>query len=128
VEHARRISAVTGAELIFLHVVMPDAPFGCAVLPVMCANELEETAEENLRGLVRPARNGDRRNARPVIRRGLPAHEVVEAKDSDVDLIVIATHGYTGWKHFCIGSTAERGVRAAPCPVLVVREKEHELV
>jgi hypothetical protein len=38
----------------------------------------------------------------------------------------MAAHGYTGWKHFCIGSTAERVVRAAPCPVLVVREKEHE--
>jgi len=43
-------------------------------------------------------------------------------------MIVIATHGYTGWKHFAIGSTAERVVRAAPCPVLVVREKEHEFV
>jgi universal stress protein A len=53
---------------------------------------------------------------------------VEAAKDFDVDLIVIATHGYTGWKHFCIGSTAERVVRAAPCPVMVVREKEHEFV
>ena len=61
------------------------------------------------------------------VRAGLPSHEIVEtAKELDVDLIVIATHGYAGWKHFCIGSTAERVVRAAPCPVLVVREKEHE--
>jgi nucleotide-binding universal stress UspA family protein len=61
------------------------------------------------------------------VRPGLAAHEIVEAaKELDVDLIVIATHGYTGWKHFTIGSTAERVVRAAPCPVLVVREKEHE--
>ena len=64
-----------------------------------------------------------------VLRNGPPAHEIVEAaKDLDADLIIIATHGYTGWKHFCIGSTAERVVRAAPCPVLVVREKEHEFV
>jgi universal stress protein A len=67
--------------------------------------------------------------ANMVLRNGLPAHEIVEAaKDLDIDLIVIATHGYTGWKHFCIGSTAERVVRAAPCPVLVVREKEHQFV
>ena len=46
----------------------------------------------------------------------------------DVDLIVIATHGFTGWRHFAIGSTAERVARAAPCPVLVVREKEHEFI
>jgi nucleotide-binding universal stress UspA family protein len=63
------------------------------------------------------------------VRTGLAAFEIVEAaKELDVDLIVIATHGYTGWKHFAIGSTAERVVRAAPCPVLVVREKEHEFV
>lgn len=62
-----------------------------------------------------------------MLRNGLAAHEIVEAaKELDADLIIIATHGYTGWKHFCIGSTAERVVRAAPCPVLVVREKEHQ--
>lgn len=61
------------------------------------------------------------------MRTGVPTHEIVEAaKELDVDLIVIATHGYTGWKHFAIGSTAERVARAAPCSVLVVREKEHE--
>jgi len=45
-----------------------------------------------------------------------------------VDLIVISTHGYTGLKHAVLGSTAERVVRHAPCPVLVVREQEHEFV
>ena len=62
-------------------------------------------------------------------REGMPAHEIVEAaKELDTDLIVIATHGFTGWKHFCIGSTAERVVRTAPCPVFVVREKEHDFI
>ena len=64
---------------------------------------------------------------RAMTRQGIASHEIVDAaKEFDVDLIVMATHGYTGLKHFCIGSTAERVVRAAPCPVLVVREKEHE--
>ena len=66
-----------------------------------------------------------RKDAAPIewmIRRGLPSLEVVDAaRESKCDLIVIASHGYTGWKHFCIGSTAERVVRAAHCPVLVVR-------
>jgi universal stress protein A len=127
VRYARRIASLTGADLIFLHVAVPEAPFGCADFPVMCTNEQKENAEENLERLVRSARNGDFRKARSLIRWGLPAHEVIEeARESGVDLIVIATHGYTGWKHFCIGSTAERVVRAAPCPVMVVREKEHE--
>ncbi|MGB8463311.1 MAG: universal stress protein [Terrimicrobiaceae bacterium] len=46
--------------------------------------------------------------------------------DCEADLIVITTHGPTGIRHVVIGSTAERVVRHAPCPVLVVRKREHE--
>lgn len=45
-----------------------------------------------------------------------------EARRLKVDLIVIATHGYTGCKRVLLGSTAERVVQVAPCPVLVVRK------
>ena len=84
-------------------------------------------AGKNLRSLIASVRHTAIERPRFKVRGGLPSHEIVEAaKEMDVDLIVLATHGYTGWKHFCIGSTAERVVRAAPCPVLVVREKEHE--
>ena len=49
------------------------------------------------------------RTAKLSVRTGMPAHEIVQAaKELDVDLIVIATNGLTGWKHFCIGSTAEQ--------------------
>jgi nucleotide-binding universal stress UspA family protein len=43
-------------------------------------------------------------------------------------MIVLSTHGYTGLKHVLLGSVAEHVVRHAPCPVLVVREKEHEFL
>jgi nucleotide-binding universal stress UspA family protein len=86
------------------------------------------TGDKNLRAFTASARTHGIENTKTSVRIGVPSHEIVEAaKDEDADLIVIATHGYTGWKHFCIGSTAERVVRAAPCPVLVVREKEYEL-
>jgi nucleotide-binding universal stress UspA family protein len=62
-------------------------------------------------------------------RLGTPYEEIVKvAKEMEVDLIVIATHGYTGLKHFLLGSTAERVVRLAPCPVLVVRAEERDFV
>ena len=62
-------------------------------------------------------------------RLGTPYEEIVKlAKETDVDLIVIATHGYTDAKHFLLGSTAERVVCLAPCPVLVVRQKERDFV
>jgi len=56
------------------------------------------------------------------------AFEVITntARDCEIDLIVLTTHGKTGLKHVFMGSTAERVVRHAPCPVLVVRKCEHE--
>jgi universal stress protein A len=50
------------------------------------------------------------------------------AKETDADLIIIATHGYIGLKHLLLGSTAELVMRHAPCPVLTVREREREFV
>ena len=68
-------------------------------------------------------------SASSTVRTGHAPNEITKAaKDLDIDLIVIATHGHTSWRHLCIGSTAERVVRSAPCSVLVVREKEHEFV
>jgi nucleotide-binding universal stress UspA family protein len=61
----------------------------------------------------------------PEVRIGKPYQEIVAAaKVGDADLIIIATHGYTGLKHAFLGSTAERVVRHAHCPVLVVREEK----
>ena len=61
-----------------------------------------------------------------MIRTGSPYVHIVEAvTETGAGLIVIATHGYTGVKHLLLGSTAERVVRLASCPVLVVRESWH---
>ena len=60
---------------------------------------------------------------------GSPAHEIcATAETQKADLIVISTHGHTGLKRFALGSVTENVVRHAPCPVLVVREREHEFV
>ena len=45
-------------------------------------------------------------------------------RDPSIDLVVMGTHGRTGLKHVLIGSVAEKVVRLAPCPVLVVRDRE----
>jgi nucleotide-binding universal stress UspA family protein len=57
-----------------------------------------------------------------LITRGDPASEIVKiAKRKAVDIIVIATHGKTGWRHLAFGSVAEKVVRTASCPVLSIR-------
>lgn len=60
---------------------------------------------------------------------GTPSSEIVHyAKENDIDLIVISTHGHTGLTHFLMGSVAENVVRTAPCPVLTVRSEGPSLV
>ena len=57
------------------------------------------------------------------------AHEICRtAEAQEADLFVMATHGHGGLKHLLLGSVSENVVRDAPCPVLVVREREHDFV
>ena len=129
INYALRFAEEFGADLTLLHVLEPAPSTNFVAIPgatTFCEIDFS-TAEKNLRSAVASTRKAKSERPSWKIRVGVPSHEIVEAaREADVDLIVIATHGYTGWKHFCIGSTAERVVRAAPCPVLVVREKEHE--
>jgi nucleotide-binding universal stress UspA family protein len=63
------------------------------------------------------------------IRQGSPFLEIIRyAKEKNIDLIVLGTHGRSGLAHVMLGSVAERVVRIAPCPVLTVRHPEHEFV
>lgn len=58
-----------------------------------------------------------------------PAAAIVEyARDHDIDLLVLGTHGRGPFSHVLMGSVAERVVRTAPCPVLTVHHPEHEFV
>ena len=59
------------------------------------------------------------------IRGGRPHQEIIRlARELDADLIVLSTRGHSGLKHLLLGSTAERVVRGAPCPVLVARKRK----
>ena len=129
VRYAARFAQHFGSEITLLHIVQKTsvAPFP-EVPPHLDYVEADfENAEREMQTLA--AQQTLKSSAiQTVMRTGLAAHEIVEAaRGFDSDLIVIATHGYTGWKHLCIGSTTERVVRTAPYPVFVVREKQHEL-
>lgn len=82
--------------------------------------ELAKLAVDEVRGEL---------SAATLIRVGSPAREIIEtARSLPADLIVISTHGRTGLKHVFLGSVAEHVVQRAPCPVFVVREREHEIL
>ncbi len=131
-QYALRFAEQFGCEIVLLHVLEPATVMVGAPLAVEVFPQPEDDSiavEKSLAAMVAQSRNNGSNSVRSAVRTGHAPNEITKAaKDLDVDLIVIATHGYTSWRHLCIGSTAERVVRSAPCPVLVVREKEHEFV
>jgi len=83
-------------------------------------SELQSTAETQLQDLVDKLQA---KNIQTTIRVSLgePFNDICRiAEEEQIDLIVMGTHGRTGLRHALLGSVAERVVRHAPCPVLVV--------
>ena len=119
-----------GASLHVLHVlqaiVAPEA------VPVQYESRqleaaVEATAWEELRGLLA----GDeyaRLQATLAIEWGTPASEIIRyAREHEIDLIVMGTHGRGGLKRLILGSVAESAVRGAPCPVLTIHHAERDV-
>ena len=64
-----------------------------------------------------------------IVIQGIPFAEIIStAKEKEIDMIVIGSHGRTGISHMMLGSVSEKVVRKAPCPVLTVRQPGHEFV
>ncbi|MFH0991760.1 MAG: universal stress protein [bacterium] len=120
------------ASLDLIYVVEPtvypaDFSFGQIGFPNV-EEELRKKGMEELEELVK-AKIGNRVPASSIVRTGKAFYEIDEyARETAVDLIIIATHGHTGVEHILFGSTAEKVVRHAPCPVLVLRKGEKEFV
>jgi nucleotide-binding universal stress UspA family protein len=121
-----------GAELYLLHVVQDLALFippEVAAAPVtVSVTQLATAAHEALDRTIRES-NLNRFGVKREVREGNPFTEIVRfAKEQDIDLIIMGTHGRTGLAHVLLGSVTEKVVRKAPCPVLTVRHPEHEFV
>jgi nucleotide-binding universal stress UspA family protein len=131
VQYALRFAEQFGCEIALLYVVEPATPVIGAPLAIEPLTDKDEfsMAEKDLAVLAAEAHTNGGHSISSFVRIGNAPNEITRAaRDLDVDLIVIATHGYTSWRHLCISSTTERVVRTAPCPVFVVREKEHEFI
>jgi universal stress protein A len=131
-QYALRFAEQFRCEIVLLHVVEPETVIAGTPLGVDVFADLEDdmaAAKAELAALVAASSRDRLKSVASAVRSGHAPNEITKAaKELDVDLIVIATHGYTSWQHLCISSTAERVVRAAPCSVFVVREKEHDFV
>ncbi len=115
------------AQLLMVHIVPPvPVPYQPMVSP---APAFDITAY--LQDLVKISKDNLQNYANDHVPQGVPAttsvaagdpaYEILRlAKELEADIIVIATHGHGGWRHFLFGSVAEKVVRQAACPVLVV--------
>jgi universal stress protein A len=122
-----------GAELHLLHVVQDLAMFlpdGVTAGPPLLPPVDQLTAA--VRVALDRAIEENHLQHLPVqthVREGTPFYEIIRfAKEMNIDLIVMGTHGRSGLVHVLLGSVTEKVVRKAPCPVLTVRHPEHEFV
>jgi nucleotide-binding universal stress UspA family protein len=129
--YAVPLAATLGARLTLLNVIEPVAlPDFEKTFPLAKENDkVMAESKTRLERLVKEQPIDPKLVDQVLIRYGRSFHEIAQAaRELKTDLIVIATHGYTGLKHVFLGSTTERVVRHAPCPVLVVRDQEDEFV
>jgi nucleotide-binding universal stress UspA family protein len=130
VEYAASLLAESPGTLHLVHVHDVDYAYALpsvdAMPPIISPDEIERTITADLKSVA--ARCGAiGESATSHVRIGRAFDQICAvAAEVNADLIVISTHGYTGLKHFFLGSTAERVVQHAPCPVLVVRDRERE--
>jgi nucleotide-binding universal stress UspA family protein len=120
------------AELLLLHVV-EVVPVGYAsdLFPTSMAAVFQEVSAYARAELAKLAALGQERGVavRELVLQGKPSAEIVRAaREQAVDMIVLGTHGKGMLDKALFGSTTERVVRGAPCPVLTCRLKEHEFV
>ncbi len=130
-EHANRalddaieLAQALGARLTLLHVIQltpmnMGSLFAYSLEGYLSAMEVE--AQSHMRGLLDRLHQHGLQGEMMIVQ-GIPFQIIVDIAESHgADLIVMGTHGRSGFQHALIGSVAENVVRLAPCPVLVAR-------
>jgi universal stress protein A len=128
IRYAYELGVSLGATLHVVHVLEnPFAPGAFMEMytppPAEYFTDLERQAEERLRKCLTEEQ---RQRCRAVLttRLGVPSAEILDrlAEEPAIDLVVMATHGRGGVARLVMGSVTDKVIRAAPCPVLTMRE------
>jgi universal stress protein A len=126
VDAVKELASRFGAEVCAVHVVKPLTLFAAldAYPLASLREEIVTASKERLRRVVKN-KLGNGPGVHAEVATGAPAHEIVRIADEEgIDLIVIATHGESGFHHLVFGSVTEKVIRLASCPVLVVRAQQ----
>jgi nucleotide-binding universal stress UspA family protein len=129
---ARRLAEHFGSRLVILHVLDEPAaldPMFRGEVPLeLLRGRMEQYAREAMDRFLADHFQGVP-DVETRVASGVPYREIIRAaRETGAGLIVIGTHGRTGVEHVIFGSTAEKVVRMAPCPVLSVRLGGKEFV
>jgi nucleotide-binding universal stress UspA family protein len=124
-DHAVSLAKDYDAKLILLYVLQDISIAEWYIPTTLSVTDLVEDMQRSAKSEIDKWGSevaAEARDVEKLIVRGVPFVEIIKtAKDRNADLVVIGTHGRTGIDHMLFGSTAEKVVRKAPCPVLTVR-------
>jgi nucleotide-binding universal stress UspA family protein len=124
-EYALTLARQFQAELTVMHVINEPVDLRGFYVPHISFEQLEKEIEEGAEKMMEKfcqTRMGDFTRYTTAVVAGIPYEEILrKAEETGASLIVLGTHGRTGIDHLIFGSTAERVVRSAACPVLTIR-------
>ncbi len=127
-KRAVEMARANRAELLLVHVMTPAIPMmGDGYVSPQLYEDMEAAArsysQKHLNALVAKARKAGAR-VKALLLEGVPHERIAQAARSrKADLVVIGTHGRTGFAKLFLGSVASRVLTISPCPVLTVRGK-----
>lgn len=121
------------AELLVVHVITPLSAAATSAAPAAhylpeVMESIRNNAENSLKAMME-SKVPDTLKSKSILLEGNPADEIKEfAKEEGADLIVISSHGQSGWRRFMFGSVTDKVMRLAKLPVLIVGSQEKEPV
>jgi universal stress protein A len=124
VQYAIELARLIGARLTLLHVVPEPSALDYTMqgIPIDEIQGWKDEAETKLAGELAKAKLAYQAVDSALTMALHPRDEIVRAATQlPADLLVLSTHGYTGWRHALFGSDAEKILEHAPCPVVVIR-------
>jgi universal stress protein A len=117
IKAAASLAGDYAAELLVVHVVESQSSGQGS------ASDMESAALKNLEALIERV-IPPKVPVRLVVKRGQPVVQIVDlAEKNDADLIVIASHGLTGWRRALLGSVTDRVIKQTTKPMLVIQTK-----
>ena len=128
-KYAKALAEAFGARLHILHVLVNWIPETDVPVSPQVYEQFEQSARKQLETVLLPEERTKYRAELDIVNGTSEFLEIIRyAREKEIDLLVMGTHGRGAIAHILLGSVAEKVVRKAPCPVLTVRHPEHEFV